>query len=127
MKHGSCAMKLRYDRPAWIEHCRARHQANAEFRRTDDGMSSGIIPFGAPNFWAYCAAHTLQQALSKPLVARVASDTFGSGLIALVVNCPYCHQAHPYYIDEEMLEGVLAEPLEAACGRGSYRVSLRPA
>ena len=114
--------KLRHDRAAWVEHCRARQLVKAEFNRTDDGMSHGIIPFGAVRHSLEMAAAQRARILSQPLLARVAQDRYGSGLLALEVTCPYCYHLHFHLLDEADLTERLEHSLEAGCGKGSYRV-----
>ena len=61
-------MNLRHDRAAWVEHCRARQLVTDEFNRTDDGMSHGIIPFGAVRHSLEMAASQRARILSQPLL-----------------------------------------------------------
>gem|GEM_PF-6017940 len=114
--------KLRYDRAAWVEHCRARQLVTDEFNRTDDGMSHGIIPFGAVRHSLEMAAAQRARILSQPLLARVAQDRYGSGLLALEVTCPYCNHLHFHLLDEADITERLEHSLEAGCGQGAYRV-----
>ena len=114
--------KLRHDRATWVEHCRARQLVKAEFNRTDDGMSHGIIPFGAVRHSLEMAANQRARILSQPLLARVAQDRYGSGLLALEVTCPYCNHLHFHLLDEADLTDRLEHSLEAGCGQGAYRV-----
>ena len=114
--------KFRHNRADWIEHCRAKQLVKAEFNRTDDGMSHGIIPFGAVRHSLEMAANQRARILSRPLLARVAQDRYGSGLLALEVTCPYCNHLHFHLLDEADLTDRLDYPLEAGCDQGAYRV-----
>ena len=116
--------KLRHNRAAWVEHCRAKQLVKAEFNRTDDGMSHGIIPFGAVRHSLEMAASQRARILSQPLLARVAQDRYGSGLLALEITCPYCSHLHFHLLDEADLTERLNCPLEASCGQGAYRVRI---
>ena len=68
------------------------------------------------------AASQRARILSQPLLARVAQDRYGSGLLALQVICPYCNHLHFHLLDEADLTDRLDNPLEAGCGKGAYRV-----
>ena len=68
------------------------------------------------------AASQRARILSQPLLARVAQDRYGSGLLALEVTCPYCNRLHFHLLDEADLIDRLDYPLKAGCGKGSYRV-----
>ena len=116
--------KLRHNPEAWIAQCRAQQLAKTEFNRTDDGMSHGIIPFGAVRHSLEMAAAERVRILSRPLQARIASDCFATGMVAIAVTCPYCHAQHSYVFDGEALESRLEEPLEAPCGWGTFRVTI---
>ena len=68
------------------------------------------------------AANQRARILSQPLLARLAQDRYGSGLLALEVICPYCNHLHFHLLDEADITERLDYPLEAGCGQGSYRV-----
>ena len=90
-------------------------------RKDSDGMSHGIIPFGAVHQWAFVEQERLAQALSAPVPARITGwDASGVGLS---VTCPYCRREHRHIVLEEGWDQ--NEPLTASCGKGDYHVSLR--
>ena len=87
-------------------------------------MSHGIIPFGAVRHSLEMAASQRAHILSRPLLARVAQDRYGSGLLALEITCPYCSHLHFHLLDEADLTERLEHPLEAGCGQGAYRARI---
>lgn len=114
--------KLRHSRVAWIAHCRAVYAAQEAVRRDNDGMSHGIIPSGAVHYWADVERDRLAQALSAPVPARIMGwDESGVGL---VLTCPYCRKRHAYIVASK--DWTPEEPLQAPCGRGTYRVQITP-
>jgi len=98
--------KLRHNREAWVEYCRVQQFVKAEFNRTDDGMSHGIIPFGAVRHSLEMAASQRARIPPQPLLACVAQARYGSGLLALEVTCPYCNHLHFHLFDEADLSQV---------------------
>lgn len=115
--------KLRSHRAAWVDHCRAAHAAQEARRKDNDGMSHGIIPFGAVHHWADIERKRLALALTAPVPTQIiGSDVSGIGLRVL---CPYCQQQHRHIVVPE--EWTPLQPLEAGCERGTYYVSFEEA
>ena len=116
------ARKLRHHRPDWIRHLRAVYRAREAARRDDDGMSHGMIPFGAVREWQAAEARRLAEALAYPLPARrVASDEMG---VVLAVLCPYCQREHRHVLVTQDAGGAWEPdgPQQAGCGLGTYRL-----
>ena len=90
-------------RGEWVAYLRRVEARNAAKREGgsnyDDGMSHGIIPFGAVHHWKQEADRRLSAALAHPLPARVVGwDTTAVGL---AVVCPWCGVEHLHLVTED--------------------------
>jgi hypothetical protein len=114
----STTRKLRHDRAEWVRQRRAQYEAELK-RGYDDGMSHGIIPFGAARMWEFDSALDLKRALSAPLQPRlIQTDETG---VLLAVTCPYCRHEHQHLLDADGWDG---REVVAGCGRGNYEIGV---